>query len=292
MYIYDTIPEKLRIQIVHILVECLGSYDEYLNEYSSVFNAYKNIVEQLCREYGVFTLWDSVGRRDYFKELLEFFISVADPERAIDVIELSFKYADLVSRNFKYRGKVNASEVMDDSIGELNGRFRENGVGYLYEDNEIIRVDSRIVHSEVVRPALSLISGMDYKGAHEEFLSAFEHYRRGKNKEALNDALKSFESTLKIICKKQKWEFSPSDTSSKLIDICLRNELIPSFWQSKMSGLRTLLEGGVPTARNKLGGHGQGSDPINVPEYIVSYVLHMTAAAIVFLVNAERSLHR
>jgi hypothetical protein len=43
----------------------------------------------------------------------------------------------------------------------------------------------------------------------------------------------------------------------------------------------------VPTARNRLGGHGQGSEPVDVPEHVVAFVLHMTAATILFLAQAS-----
>ena len=68
------------------------------------------------------------------------------------------------------------------------------------------------------------------------------------------------------------------------------NELIPPFWESHYSSLRSLLESSVPTGRNRLGGHGQGTIPTTVPDHIVAYMLHMTASAIVFLAEAERSL--
>jgi hypothetical protein len=51
-----------------------------------------------------------------------------------------------------------------------------------------------------------------------------------------------------------------------------------------------LLESGVPTARNRLGGHGQGAKPTSVPDHIVAYLLHMTASTIVFLIEADRAL--
>jgi hypothetical protein len=75
-----------------------------------------------------------------------------------------------------------------------------------------------------------------------------------------------------------------------LIQVCFDNGLIPAFWQSHFAALRSLLEGGVPTARNRLGGHGQGSAVVEVPAHIVAYVLHMTAASIVFLVETERQI--
>ena len=53
---------------------------------------------------------------------------------------------------------------------------------------------------------------------------------------------------------------------------------------------RSMLESSVPTGRNKLSGHGQGSTPTTVPDYLVAYMLHMTASTIVFLAEAELSL--
>lgn len=61
------------------------------------------------------------------------------------------------------------------------------------------------------------------------------------------------------------------------------------MWQSEFSGLRCVLESGVPTARNKLGGHGQGAQIVTVPGYLAAFVIHQTAAAIVFLVEAHKA---
>jgi hypothetical protein len=146
-----------------------------------------------------------------------------------------------------------------------------------------------LVHTEVVKPALSLLNSKMYAGAQQEFLKAHEHYRQRNFKESLNEALKAFESTMKAICDKRGWRFDTRATSKALIDICYQNELIPNFWQQHMAALRSLLEGGVPTGRNKLSGHGQGSEPVSVPPYIVAYILHMTASCIVFLVEAEKN---
>ena len=39
-----------------------------------------------------------------------------------------------------------------------------------------------------------------------------------------------------------------------------------------------MLESSIPTGRNKLSGHGQGTTPVSVPDYLVAYMLHMTAS--------------
>jgi hypothetical protein len=39
-----------------------------------------------------------------------------------------------------------------------------------------------------------------------------------------------------------------------------------------------------------MGAHGQGTAVIQVPPHVTAYALHMAAAAIVFLVNAEKNM--
>jgi hypothetical protein len=154
----------------------------------------------------------------------------------------------------------------------------------------MVRVDSQIIHTEVVKPALQFLSSKDFKGANQEFLSAHEHYRNRKFKECLNDCLKAFESTMKSICTKRRWTHQPNDTAKPLLDIIFQRALIPAFMQSHFTGLRATLEAGVPTVRNKLAGHGQGTSPVEVPGFVAAYALHLTATNILFLVQAEKEL--
>jgi hypothetical protein len=60
--------------------------------------------------------------------------------------------------------------------------------------------------------------------------------------------------------------------------------------QSHLGAVRSALESAIPTVRNKLGGHGQGQQMIKVPDYYAEYLLHETAATIVFLVDAFKAL--
>ncbi|HWR21290.1 MAG TPA: hypothetical protein VN444_05455 [Verrucomicrobiae bacterium] len=281
VYQYKTIPDVLRVQVVHIMRDAFGELDRYND---GARNAYKFIHETLCREYGVFTLG---GRHNSdFESVVDFLLQTQETEKAIDVIELSFRFLDRVVRENAYQyegGKISP----DDAIAELNYRFREHGVGYQYESGTIIRVDSQLIHSEVVRPVLSMLSDPMYEGANAEFLSAHEHYRTRKYKECLNDCLKAFESCIKTICAKRGWAYSASDTAKRLVEIVFERELIPTFMQSHFSALRSTLEAGVPTVRNRLSGHGQGSEEVSVPESIAAYALHLTASNILLLARAD-----
>jgi hypothetical protein len=155
---------------------------------------------------------------------------------------------------------------------------------------QIVRIDSELVHSEVIKPALALLADPMYRGVQEEFLGAYEHYRHRRPKEALVDALKSLESMAKTIAEKHQWEYSPKATAKHLFDLLFEKELIPPMWASQYTGLRSMLESGVPTARNRLSGHGQGSEIVDVPDHFVAFAMHQTAAAIIFLADAERAL--
>jgi hypothetical protein len=95
---------------------------------------------------------------------------------------------------------------------------------------------------------------------------------------------------MKAICDKRKWPYQPNATAKTLIQVCFDNGLVPQFWQQQLNSLRSLLESGIPTARNKLSGHGQGSTPTVVPDYLVAYILHMTASTLMFLTTAEKNI--
>ena len=223
-------------------------------------------------------------------ELRDFFLFENDVEKALDAVELSFLIIDKVTRIYEYLLNIDASKKADAAINELNSRFKEHGVGYQYTRPQIIRIDSELIHSEVVKPALRLLCQEHFAGAQEEFLKAHEHYRNGNPKEALTDCLKAFESVMKAICDKRGWHYEESATSKSLIQICLDNKLIPIFWENQLKSLRSLLESSVPTGRNKLSGHGQGTHQVSVPNHLAAYMLHMTASAIVFLAESEMNL--
>jgi len=293
VFTYDTIPRPLKVQIIHIWTDTLGHEKECSDQYGGPGRTYKLIVDTLCREYGLFELPTSqkgFGRHNYSIELGAYLLEEKEIEKVLDVVELSFRFIDGPTRRYEYLRKQDAALVADLAIDELNSRFREHGVGFQFIEGKIIRVDSQLLHAEVMKPALALLNVSAFAGAQAEFLRAHEHYRHGSSKEALMESLKALESVMKVICEKRKWSHQPNATSKQLLDVLFQNGLIPKFWDQHFAALRSSLESGVPTARNRLGGHGQGATITVVPTYLVGYVLHITASAIVFIVEAERAI--
>lgn len=293
VYQYDTIPHSLRVQIVHIMNDAIGEFnDDTYHYHADIRQGYKTAVQILCREYGVFRLGSTPAHaeEDYGNQLFNFLLQTQDTEQVVDVIEICSRVVDNWCCVNGYLGRLDANRVASEAIMELNARLKEHGVGYQYLDGEIVRVDSELIHAEAVKPALRLLNTKSYKGAHQEFLKAYEHYRHGRTKEALNECLKAFESTMKSISDKRGWTYSPNDTAIKLIAVLYDNGLVPSFWQGQLGSLRSLLESSIATGRNKMAGHGQGTTPTEVPSHIAAYMLHMTASTLVFLTTAEEAM--
>ncbi len=293
VYTYDQIPEALRVQIVLVMHETLGGIDEYHDSLNgpAIRNAYKIIVETLRKEIGVFTLPPDANRYvdRYLDEITNYILHEPDVEHVLSALELVCRVIENEASRYHYRRRKSSESIARNAIAEINARLREHGVGYEY-DREIIRIDAELIHSNAVKPALTLLRNAQFTGAEEEFLSAYKHYQRGENKEALSDALKAFESTMKSIYDKRKWPYGKTATASGLVRIAFDHGLVPDFWANHFSGLRATLEAGVPTARNRLSGHGQGVLQTKVLPHLVAYALHMTASTIVFLVKADESL--
>lgn len=283
VYVYDSLPRPLRVQIIHIVQDAFG--EDHYNQNEAV-KLYDFVNNTLCREYGVFEL--KRHARTSQEALFNSFLEEESVEKALDFVELSFRLIEnFIASNAQYRYATDRKIEAEDAIKELNDRFREHGVGYQFESNELIRVDSEYLHAEAVRPALLVLRGGAFTGANEEFLSAHEHYRHGRYKECLVDCLKSFESTMKAIFKLRGVPLQANATAKALISACFENGVIPGYLESQFTSLRSLLESGIPTVRNKNGGHGQGPDSITVPEYLARYVLNLTATSILFLTEAQ-----
>ncbi len=282
IFTYDVLPTEFRVQVAYILKDTIGIDKTGHKQPNTIYN---HISDTLCREYGILELFPGTGT--YEKEVSTFLLSTPETEKVLDLIELCFRYISLVVNkdHASYRYYNDVKLYPDAAVEELNIRFKEHGLGYSFDGNEIIRIDSMYTHTEITKCVINLLAGKSFHGANEEYLKAHEHYRHGRNKECLNECLKAFESTLKIICTEKGWHFNQTDTASKLIKVCFDNELVPSFTQNQFSSLQNLLVSGIPTIRNKQGGHGQGQVPQKVDDEMTRYALNLTGSNIIFLVE-------
>lgn len=292
----ENLPYGFRVQVIHIWATAIGPWfdvPEWEPRQPPPSNRIWGYVHStLARETGLLAL--GVGVFNNPSQRCRDHLMSGTTGEALDIIELSFRVIDhVVSRwGQDARRECGITQSADDAIEELNGRFREHAIGYQYVGGKVVRVDSLYLHAEAVRPALTLLHRRGYEGPCEEFLEAHEHHRKGNGKDAIQSALKSFESTMKAICARRKWPYPESATAKVLLDVLFANGVVPPQLQSEFTSLRTVLESGLPTVRNKTPsvGHGQGSMPVPVPDHLVAFALHLAAANIVFLVEADAAL--
>ena len=290
VYTYNVLPQGLRVQIVHILREAIGTVGDREHNYDYAGSVYVLINKTVSREHGLFSLGDNNLVDEY--QVSNYILNEQNIENVFDVLECAFKIIEnYIFNNQEYVAFSGIILYAPQAIEELNFRMKQHGVGYEYIDGQIIRIDSQHIHSEAVKPALLMLTDSRYLGASQEFHTAYTKYQNKDYKNALVEALKAFESVLKTICSIRGWSYERTDTASKLIEVVLREGLVPNYMQGNFSSLKALLES-VATPRNKLGGHGQGEAVVEVPAYFTQFALNMTASAIVFLVSAEVGLPR
>ncbi len=292
---YDDISHPLRIQLLHALDDARKRiYSRTVPAYIAIGTEGTDIFAEAClvlrRELGLGKLVE-VRRRvramtdTQTKELCDEFTAFfenCDTEHVLDAVQVVMRLIEEAGRNRVLDHECNASTV----AAEVNRRFLEHGLGYQYQSGQIVVQTNTVLHTEAITPALALLSDPLFAGANEEFLKAHEHYRHGRLGECLVDCLKAFESTMKIICDQKGWTYKPTDTARALIEVCLANNLIPTFTQQQLTSLRTLLESGIPTVRNKQAGHGQGAARHQVSPHLARFGLHLTAAVVVLMVDS------
>ncbi len=297
VYIYDEFPEAFRNQIFYIMEELFdnlrfGDYD------------WNDLHDEFCREKGLKLLgnwerkFDEYGRGNSEKyvshcsngDLLDFidytFSMFNTKCRKVTVSE--YERAQFQIHNIRIEDVV--SELVDNAIKELNYRFKQHNLGYEFINGEIVRIDNKVLHQKVVKPALRLLYEEGFDGAEEEFRKAFEYRRKGDNRNVILEAGKSFESTMKTICDKKGYTYDKAkDTAKTLINILESNNFYPSYMSSHMASLRTTLETGLPVVRNKNAGHGQGSTIVPISNEFAEYALNLAATNIVMLVGIYKN---
>ncbi len=295
--VYDELPETLRVRIIHIWSDAIGTFDVFSHHY------FEDIIENnegwslihdiVAREHGVLDLADGhgIGQPNFKHHCETYLLKSESVYNALDLIETSFFYIDKIARDFNHndrrkRGiKVEASEAIE----ELNERFRRAGVGYQFDNGKIFRVDSELIHSEVVRPALRYLHQPGFEGPRDEFMRAHAHYRSGEMKDAITDANNAFESTLKAICDQRLWQYPQGVGASDLLKKVREEGLLPPYLDNSFDQLAATLKSGLPKVRNEEGAHGQGATPRETPDYVAAYALHLAAAKILFLVEAHKA---
>lgn len=285
VYIYGKFPETFRNQFLYILDDVFLGHDgdEHIYVQGKCINLWEIISERFAREKGLRAIRGYYSHDVNNRTALFHYVSVSDDVDFLDLMEF-ICVAFLGDEEKMHILRLTEKALL--AAEELNYRLRQHSLGYEFINGHLIEKINEQIHKEVIKPALNLLHNKTFQGAEEEYFQAFDYYKAGKNKDAILNAIKAFESVLKTICKEMQYAYdNEKDTAKQLLQHLTENGFYPSYLESHLTGIRITLGSGAPTLRNKKAGHGQGQEIVNVSDEYVEYALNLVATNIVLLVK-------
>jgi hypothetical protein len=154
---------------------------------------------------------------------------------------------------------------------------------WLLFDGLFFRIDDGFLR-ELIDSAQSALTMSGFNGALDEIRDARESITAGRTKDAIVSALKSVESTLKTILGAQ------SGTAKELFVRFRESGYLNDIPQNHAKAISTAVLPCIAVLRNELGGHGQGSDVVNVPRSYASLAVYLASAIALFLIEQRTTL--
>ena len=159
------------------------------------------------------------------------------------------------------------NERLYNTINDINDLFKIDKIGYEIVSERIIRKDSEFLHEQVIKTTITLLYTNEFNGPLEEFQKALDHYVRKDYKDTIQEANKSFESTMKSVLKKRSISFDQNGSADLLLELLCRNGIIYTYTKPMFQGL--------PKLRNNESAHGQGIDPKKVNQSYAELALNL-----------------
>ncbi|CAI3953095.1 STM4504/CBY_0614 family protein [Commensalibacter communis] len=285
VYQYDTVPDKLRTQLLCIMDELFSSHS------SLVEQAWQDLCKIVAKECGVRKLRDF----PYQSSLVDYIEKDADLLEILDFCNLLFIYVRDVIESINKWYERNPFEIEQyavflrmyhPAIEELNTYFKESALGYEYNKTEIIRIDSQHIHKEIIKPVLQLLGDERFQKVDAEYRLAHQHYRNKLVKDCVVSCNRAFETMLKTICDLESWDYQSGVRASDLITLVRNKNLFQDGMANNFNAFIARLKNRVPALRNEYGGHGEGSEQSEQPLYMGQYLLNLTASNVMFLYRA------
>lgn len=282
---YDTIPADTRQKLFFVISEYGYHFGKNSTTLYKKFEDLPKLKYEICKYKGVRKLSRSTSVDPYFPipiskpasvnaEINDWIINcpIVDFLRTIEI----FVY---IKSSDKSRGY---DQRLKDTINDINDIFKIDKIGYEIINERIVRKDSEFLHERVIKATITLLYENEFNGPLEEFQKALDHYLMKEYKDTIQEANKSFESTIKSVLTKRNIIFNQSGSADLLLDVLSNNKIIPTYTKPMFQGL--------PKLRNNESAHGQGIDPKEVNQSYAELALNLAGSFIVFLINRYQEL--
>jgi hypothetical protein len=144
---------------------------------------------------------------------------------------------------------------------------------------KVVLRDTELVHTENIAPALQLLQRPHFVNVNAEFVGALEDLRKGNIGESMTKCGSAFESFMKIICERKKWDYDKDrGTAAPLVKTMIAKTTLAPFFEAPFLIIATL--------RNKLStAHGAGADARDPCPHHARYAINATASVILLLAD-------
>ena len=236
-------------------------------------NFFNDLGHALVQTYGYLQRSSFEAARTSNNPVIEHYFRCSD-EQVLDFFEAAFQ-------NRQYNGG-------QDGIDSLNNVLQDTGIGYRFTDYpakesiglffpkkvavnsgfpEAHRITDEHIYQTVVKPAIQFLSEAEFSISHDELLRSLSACRQNEPEDSITLACAAYESFLKTLLSIKGHSFNKDkDACSRLVKICIANDILPSFYEQCLISPATI--------RNKLGdAHGRG--PTKTHEPLVEHSDHM-----------------
>lgn len=268
---YDNIPTETRQKVFFVISENAYHFEnEGPMSYPEKVEDFGDLRYQISKHKGVPKICSGYDKSAINEWILS--CPIEDLLRTIEIY-IGIRINDR-SREWRQR--------LINTINDINDIFKIDKIGYEIVSGRFIRKDSEFLHEQVIETTITLLYTNEFNGPLEEFQKALDHYMRKEYKDTIQEANKSFESTMKSVLTKRSISFNQDANADLLLDYLKGNEVIYPYTKPLFLGL--------PTIRNKQSGHGQGVDPKEITQSYAELALNLAGTFIVFLINRYQEL--
>jgi len=197
---------------------------------------------------------------------LEGFIIGAYPAQVFDVVQVFYNE---IPKDTRIRFQ-----------NELNSILQQESSDWRFVDGEFFKIDSEFLAIQVLARAQDFLKVEGIEGAQEEFQAARNDLMAKDYKGAIHNACNSYESVLKTITG------IDSGTAKDLIGQLRSSGFFEDIPDKVAKSFGDHVLGALPFLRNRLGGHGQGPEVVEVPPpQYAELAVHLAGAYIIYLIN-------
>lgn len=263
---YPSLSRNLRKRLAmkcrdHNECESFGDYAETKTE----------ALSSLERTYGTEILRVQDEKTNGDREATDFedFLVFAYPHQVLDALEAFSRLLSSDVNKYSFQAGINAVLAEEESPWQMS-------------DGRIYLVDSRFLDA-LKDQAEEEMKREGFLGAHEEFRDARSYLQAGTTDDAIHKANCAFESALKSLLNQR--EGTANDLLNKLRE---ETDLLDAVSPEAQKVIILKVLQGLPVLRHKIGGHGQGAEPANVPRAYGDLAVNLAATYIKFLLDLKK----